>query len=67
MGKHKLFYQNPKLIRDSLNEALDLALQMHELEKTLIEKLHSIDQGKFYIRYGPRSLTGVCRYSVYFV
>lgn len=66
MGHHKLFYKDAKFIRDSLNEAVQLSVEIHEKEKALVQKLHSIDQQKFYVRYGYKSLTGFCRYGLGF-
>jgi hypothetical protein len=66
MSRHKLFYQNPTHIRERLNEAIELAAEIHELERKLIEKLEAIDNGKFYVRYSYRSLTGFCRYALKF-
>lgn len=60
MGNHKLFYHDPKLVRDSLNGTIDLADQIHLLEQSLIARLYRIDQERFYIRYGYRSLTSFC-------
>lgn len=62
MSRHKLFYQDPRKIRDALNEANDLALQIHDLERRLVLKLRQIDQRTWYVRYGFNSLSGFCRY-----
>lgn len=61
MGHHKLFYKNAKIIRDSLNEATDIADRMLEIEAILIQKLVLIDQEKYFVRYGYRSLSGFCK------
>lgn len=61
MGNHKLFHLNPKLVRNTLNEAIDLASHVHEAERVLIAKLYDIDEQKFYIRYGFKSLSGFCK------
>jgi hypothetical protein len=61
MGRHKLFYEDMKPIRDMLNEAVDLAELVHLHEQRLIEKLHVIDRRKYYVRFGNKSLSGFCR------
>ena len=61
MGHHKLFYKNPKVVRDSLNEATDLADAILANERELIKKLVPIDRQRYYVRYGYRSLSGFCR------
>lgn len=61
MGHHRLFYQNSKLVRDSLNECSDLADLILSNEQILIQKLALVDQRRFYIRYGFKSLSGFCR------
>ncbi|MBC7465161.1 MAG: hypothetical protein H7256_04155 [Bdellovibrio sp.] len=60
MRHHKLFFQHPKLIRDQLNAATDLADHIHQQEKLLIQKLSEIDRNRFYVRYGFKSLSGFC-------
>ena len=66
MSHHKLFYQAPKIIRNNLNDAVNLATKIHENERSLIEMLHTIDQRRFYIRFGYKSLTGFCRFGLRF-
>ncbi len=61
MSRHKLFYKDSKTVRDSLNQAIDLAHEIHHKEQLLVERLYWIDQERFYIRFGDRSLTGFCR------
>lgn len=60
MGHHKHFYLNQKYIRDRLNLAVDIADEIHAKERELIRVLHEIDQERFYIRYGLKSLSGFC-------
>ena len=60
MGRHKLFLYDGIIVRNRLNEAIDLASEIHEKEQTLIRKLQHIDQRKFYLRYGYKSLSGFC-------
>jgi hypothetical protein len=66
MGHHRLFYQDAKTIREHLNDAVELAVLIHEKEQTLIQKLHLIDRNRLYVRYGFKSLTGFCRYGLKF-
>ena len=61
MGHHKLFYKNAKHVRDSLNEATDLADHILEQEAALIKKLVAIDRQKYFVRYGYRTLSGFCK------
>jgi hypothetical protein len=58
MGRHKLFKEDAKTVRDQLNLAINLAMQIHEKERELILNLQQIDQKKFYVRYGLKSLSG---------
>ncbi len=62
MGRWKLFYENPKVIRDTLNEATDVADHIHELERELIRQLVAIDKKRYFVRYGFRTLGGFCRH-----
>ncbi len=61
MGHHKLFYQDAKTIRDQLNAAMDLSRNILLQEQRLIQILIDIDQNKFYVRYGFKSLMGFCK------
>ncbi|MGZ5279175.1 MAG: hypothetical protein ACXWC9_04490 [Pseudobdellovibrionaceae bacterium] len=66
MGHHKLFYQDTKTIRETLNGAIEVALVIHDQERRLIQTLHSIDRGRLYVRYGFKSLTSFCRFGLKF-
>ena len=66
MGHHKFFYHDGIAIRNRLNEAVDLATQMHEQEEILIRLLHRIDQRRLYVRFGYNSLMGFCRSALRF-
>lgn len=66
MGRHKLHYYDGKMVRDQLNEAIDLAAEIHKQEQILIQKLYWIDQKRFFVRYGFKSLTGFCRVALKF-
>ena len=66
MGRHKLFYQDAKTVRDRLNTVIEMAADIHQRENSLIKLLCPIDQKKLYVRYGFNSLTGFCRYGLQF-
>jgi hypothetical protein len=65
MGRHKLFFQDAKMVRDHLNAAAELAEELHEKERTLVKMLQNIDRKKFYVRYGY-SLMGFCHLGLKF-
>lgn len=60
MTRHKLYNFHPKTVRDALNEASDLAAEIHRLEDVLVKELKVIDEKRFYVRYGFNSLKGFC-------
>ena len=60
VSRHKLFYHDAKTVRDALNAADDLAQEIHARERMLIAQLYSIDQKKYYVRFGFKSLSGFC-------
>jgi hypothetical protein len=60
MSRHKLFYIDAKTVRDSLRDSKNIANAMHELETELVRKLYSIDQERYYVRLGFKSLRGYC-------
>ena len=66
MGHHKLFYQDAKTIRTTLNHAVQMASEINKKEQDLIQILYAIDQKKFYVRYGFNSLSGFCRFGLEF-
>ena len=66
MGHHKLYYRDGVWVRIRLNEAVDLATQIHEQEQCLIELLRRIDRSQLYLRYGYRSLRGFCQFGLRF-
>lgn len=61
MTRHKLFLYDGIVVRNKLNEAIDLAAEIREKEQNLIHKLYFIDLQKFYLRYGYKSLSGFCK------
>ena len=66
MGRHKLFYQDAKVVRDHLNTVIEIASAIHKKESSLIKLLCYIDQKRFYVRYGFKSLTGFCCFGLMF-
>jgi hypothetical protein len=66
MSREKLHKFPGRLVRDSLNNAMDLADEIHEKENKLIQILFKIDNYKFYLRAGYKSLTSFCNKSLRF-
>lgn len=62
MGRHKLYYERPKVVRDALNAADDVAKEIHRHERELIRKLVRIDKKRHFVRFGFRTLGGFCRH-----
>lgn len=60
MTKTLHFYTHPKIVRDSLLHATEAADQIQEIEKKLVILLYEIDQKRFYVRFGYKSLMGFC-------
>ncbi len=60
MSKEKLFNYNPQFVRTTLNEAVDKAEIMFEIEGQLIHILLVIDRNRLFTRYGFKSLLGFC-------
>ncbi len=60
MTKIKNFKTNQNLVRDSLMRVVDLSDRILENEKVLVEMLYEIDQQKFYVLFGYKSLMGFC-------
>ena len=61
MTRHRLYKSEPKEVRETLNRAIAMAETARDLQCDLLQVLRNIDQKKFYLRYGYRSLTGFCR------
>ena len=64
--RHTLYKQEPKYVRDTLNQARETADLIHQLEQKLIIQLREIDQKRLYVRYGFNSLMGFCRVGLKF-
>lgn len=60
MSRTKLYSINAKVVRDKLNEAIELADKIIEHEKCLVIVLSYIDKNRFFVRYGFKSLSGFC-------
>lgn len=66
MTRQKNFYIHPKIVRDSLLQATELADHIHLSEAELIKRLSEIDQKRFYVRFGYKSLMGFCQHGLKF-
>lgn len=60
MTQHYLHQIHPKTVRDTLNSAVEKSDELSAIEKELISLLTVIDQQRFYLRYGFRSLRPFC-------
>lgn len=61
MTRHSLYKHEAKEVRETLNRAIEIAETARHLHCDLIQVLREIDQKRFYVRYGYRSLSGFCR------
>ncbi len=66
MTKEKRYLISLNEVRDSLNQAIKMADQILEDEAALVRILHQIDQHRFYVRYGYKSLMGFCQLGLRF-
>lgn len=60
MTKQRNRKVHPKIVRDSLLRAVETSDHMRATEQKLVEMLTDIDQKKFYVRFGYKSLMGFC-------
>lgn len=60
MTGHRLYFEEPRYVRERLRESRLLAEQIHNLEAQLVEKLELIDRKRLYVRLGFKSLRGFC-------
>lgn len=60
MTRHRFYLSDIKTVRTRLYAVEDLAEEIHKKEKELIEKLYIIDQKRYYVLYGFKSLRGYC-------
>jgi hypothetical protein len=58
--RHRLYKEEPKIVRDNLHSVCDLADQIHDLENELVKRLYYIDQKRYYVRLQFHSLRGFC-------
>lgn len=54
------FYKESKFARNAVNSAIEKVDALHECEEKLVRILSDIDQNRFFIRAGYKSLTGFC-------
>ena len=66
MTRVKHFSTHPKIVRDNLLAATELADQIQEIEKKLVKTLYDIDCQRFYVRFGYKSLMGFCNHGLKF-
>lgn len=64
--RHKLYDQEPKYVRDMLNDSMEKADHIHSCERELIVHLREIDMHRLFTRYGYKSLTGFCNHALQF-
>ncbi|AGH96229.1 hypothetical protein [Pseudobdellovibrio exovorus] len=60
MTRSRLYHLSPKVVRDTIQKAVDQADELHRLEKELVELLWEVDQHRYYVRVGYNSLRGFC-------
>ncbi|MCC2678726.1 MAG: hypothetical protein K0R29_1302 [Pseudobdellovibrio sp.] len=60
MTRERLRSENGKVVRDTLNAAVEIADRIHKLEDELVVMLKEIDVKHFYVRSGQKSLRGFC-------
>ncbi len=60
----ELSKKDPKIVRDTLREAVTTIKQLPQMEAQLISQLSEIDKQKFYIHFGYKSLKGFCIHSL---
>jgi hypothetical protein len=66
MSRHRLYHYHPKIVRDTLNTAKNISEEILILEEKLIEYLIEIDEKRFFVRYGYKSLMGFCNHGLKF-
>ena len=64
MTKIKNFKLNENVVRDSLMRVVELSDKILANEQILMEMLYEIDQHKYYVRFGYRSLMGFCNHGL---
>ena len=66
MTQRKHFKISSQRVRHNLDSAVKLADEIQEKELELIFYLKLIDQERFYVRYGYKSLQGFCTHGLRF-
>lgn len=66
MSRSHLRTIHPKYIRDTVDVVVVLSDEMHQREEMLIQKLKLIDEKRFYVRFGYKSLRSFCQKSLRF-
>lgn len=60
MTRKRLYHLSPKIVRDTIQQAVNQADELHCKEKELVELLLEIDRQRYYVRVGYNSLRGFC-------
>jgi len=60
MYRHRLYKFEPRYVRAQLKNSLIIAREIHRLESELVQALREIDEHRFYVRLGFRSLRAYC-------
>ncbi|MDZ4660502.1 MAG: hypothetical protein SGJ18_02665 [Pseudomonadota bacterium] len=66
MSRHRLWHFEPKLVRDTLHHVFQCAKQIHEIELELIRQLSQIDENRYFVRLGYKSLRTFCVHDLKF-
>jgi hypothetical protein len=64
MPRSRLYYEDPKMIREHLNRAYELVQNIQQKENELTNLLYTIDQQRLYVVYGYKSLKGFCNFGL---
>ena len=66
MTQRMHFKTSGKIVRDSLLEVVALADDIFIKEEALVKALKNIDEQRFYVRFGYKSLMGFCNHGLKF-
>ena len=64
MTQRMHFKTSGKIVRDSLLEVVALADDIFIKEEALVKALKNIDEQRFYVRFGYKSLMGFCNHGL---
>ena len=60
MGQPRLQHWEPKFVRDKVRQSFEFANELHKHELELILILREIDEHRFFVRVGCKSLQAYC-------